>query len=121
MALKSCLCVLAAAVCLAGETRLGKPLELKETVSIQALMTQPENYAGRLVQVKGKVSAVCQKMGCWMQLAGDGGYSVRIKVKDGEIVFPKEAVGRMAIAEGTFVKTAEAGYQIRGAGAVLLD
>ena len=109
------------AVCLVGETKLGKPLELKETVSIQALMAQPENYVGKPVQVKGKVSAVCRKMGCWMQLAGDGEYSVRIKVKDGEIVFPKEAVGRMAVAEGTFVKSGDAGYQIRGSGAVLLD
>lgn len=120
MVLRLFLCLVTVTMWLGGETKLGKPLELRETVSIRALVTEPDKYAGKTVQVKGKVSAVCQKMGCWMQLTGEGDHSLRVKVKDGEIVFPKEAVGRTAIAEGTFVKAAD-GYQIRGSGAVLLD
>jgi hypothetical protein len=29
---------------------------------------------------------------------------VKIKVKDGEIVFPKDSIGKTAVAEGKFVK-----------------
>jgi len=44
-------------------------------------------------------------MGCWMDLVGDGGQKIRIKVNDGEIVFPKDASGKTAVAEGRFTKT----------------
>ena len=76
--------------------------------------------------------------------------AIRIKVNDGDIVFPKEAVGKTAIAEGKFtkieltkeqaqarakheaeernqpfhpesVKAAATLYQVQGSGAVLLD
>lgn len=90
---------------MAGEVKLGKPLQLKETTPIATLSADPAAYVGKSVQVKGKVVETCQKMGCWMNLADpDGGKLVRIKVKDGEIVFPKTAVGKMALAEGSFAK-----------------
>ena len=45
-------------------------------------------------------------MGCWMALAEPGKQaSLRVKVADGEIVFPKESVGKMAIAEGKLTKS----------------
>jgi hypothetical protein len=44
-------------------------------------------------------------MGCWMELVDPAsGKGVRIKVNEGEIVFPKEAVGKTAIAEGKFAR-----------------
>jgi hypothetical protein len=89
---------------LAAATQLGKPLTLKQPMSIAQLMTSPDNWVGKTVQVKGKVSEVCQMAGCWMQLVDQEGKAVRIKVKDGEIVFPKEAIGKMALAEGKFAK-----------------
>jgi hypothetical protein len=40
-----------------------------------------------------------------MQLAdAASGKGIRIKVNDGEIVFPKDAIGKMAIAEGKLSK-----------------
>ena len=69
-------------------------------------MGKPLKFVGRTVQVKGKVTEVCQMMGCWMMLTDTAtGAAVRIKVKDGEIVFPKESVGKTAVAEGTFTET----------------
>lgn len=57
------------------------------------------------MQVKGRVGEVCEKAGCWMILVDPSTNGrVRIKVADGEIVFPREAVGRMAVAEGRFVR-----------------
>lgn len=97
--------VLAAGLLLGGATPLGKPLTLKKPMAISKLMQSPDAYVGKVVQVRGKVTGVCEKAGCWMQLVEPAsGASVRIKVKDGEIVFPQEAIGKMAVAEGTFAK-----------------
>jgi hypothetical protein len=88
----------------AAEVKLGKPLTLKQPTPIAALASQPEKYVGKTVQAKGKITEVCQAMGCWMSLTDDAGKLVRIKVTDGEIVFPKDAAGKTAIAEGKFAK-----------------
>ncbi|HYP08815.1 MAG TPA: DUF4920 domain-containing protein [Bryobacteraceae bacterium] len=89
----------------AAETKLGQPLTLKEAMPVGDLMTDPAAHVGKVVQVSGKVTETCQMMGCWMSLTdAKSNRRVRIKVKDGEMVFPKSAVGKMAIAEGTLVK-----------------
>lgn len=136
---------------MAGEMKLGAPLALKKQTAISALESKPATFVDKQVQVKGKVVEVCEKAGCWMNLVDPKtNAKVRIKVKDGEIVFPKEAIGKMAVAEGTFVKidltkdqliaqlkheaeenhkkfdpaTVTEGktiYQIKGAGAVVLE
>ena len=98
----SCL-LLAATVCLA-EVKLGKPLTLKEPISVEALLAAPDSYVGKTVQVKGKVTEVCQMMGCWMIISDGASKMVRIKVNDGDIVFPKDAPGKQAIAEGKLSK-----------------
>ncbi|MEJ5368454.1 MAG: DUF4920 domain-containing protein [Bryobacteraceae bacterium] len=95
---------LAGTVCLMGGP-LGKPLQLKTRTPIASLEKSPGEYVGKTVQVRGRITEVCEKMGCWMNLVDpETNARVRIKVKDGEIVFPKEAVGKMAVAEGKFVK-----------------
>ena len=140
-----------AAIGASGETRLGKPLALKETTPIETVLSSPALFAGKQVQVKGKITEVCQMAGCWMALKDtQSGKSIRIKVNDGEIVFPGESVGKTAIAEGAFtkielsrdqavaqakheaeergrkfdpskVKSGVTIYQIHGTGAVVLD
>ena len=64
-----------------------------------------DDYVGKTVQVQGKITSVCQMMGCWMELTNDAGQHVRIKVEDGVIVFPKDAAGKVALAEGKFTRT----------------
>ncbi len=97
--------LLASALCFAAGNPLGKPLMLKKQTPISKVSAKPADYVGKTIQVKGKITEVCEKMGCWMMLVDPGSKaSVKIKVKDGEIVFPKEAVGKMAVAEGTFAK-----------------
>lgn len=97
--------LLAAALGFAASNPLGKPLTLKTRISIAELNAKAADYVGKTVQVKGKVSEVCQSMGCWMVLVDPATKaSVKIKVKDGEIVFPKDSIGKMAVAEGTLAK-----------------
>lgn len=97
--------LLAAAVLSAAAVKLGAPLTLNSQVAITELSSKPADYVGKTVQVKSKVTEVCEKMGCWMMLVDPATQAkVRIKVKDGEIVFPKDSIGKMAVAEGKFVK-----------------
>lgn len=123
-------CLLAAAaLLLAADSKLGKPLTLKSPVAVDTVLASPAKYLNKTVQVKGKIASVCQEMGCWMELAGDSGKTLRIKVEDGVIVFPKDGAGRTAIAEGKLVKIDSAAaaaepspaYQIAGTGAIILE
>jgi hypothetical protein len=144
---------LAVGVLAAAEIRLGKPITVKDPAPIATLLATllatPADYVGKSVQVKGKIAEVCQMMGCWIDLVDDQGHKIRIKVNDGEIEFPKNAAGKVAVAEGRFDKieltekeaaaraeeeATERGrkldpkikgpvtiYQIQGAGAVIFD
>jgi hypothetical protein len=97
--------LLASALCFAAGNPLGKPLTLKKQTSIADISAKPADYVGKTVQVKGKITEVCEQAGCWMKMVDPATKaSVKIKVKDGEIVFPTEAIGKMAVAEGKFAK-----------------
>jgi hypothetical protein len=97
---------IASANAAAGEgTPYGEPLSGVEKTEIPTLVAQPDDYVGKTVCVEGVVTAVCEKRGCWMTLTpDDASTEVRIKVDDGVIVFPLEAKGRRAVAEGVFTK-----------------
>jgi Domain of unknown function (DUF4920) len=100
-----CVAILSvAAVAFAGEQKLGKPLEQTESISLAKLFADPAPLVGKTVQVKAKITEVCQMMGCWMNLTDDQGHLLRIKVEDGDIVFPKDSIGKTAIAEGKLEK-----------------
>lgn len=92
-----------AALLSAGEIKVGQPLTISQPTPLETIYSTPGKFTGKLVQVKGRVTEVCQMMGCWMALV-DGDRSIRIKVADGEIVFPKDAPGKIARAEGRLEK-----------------
>lgn len=77
----------------------GKAPAATETTTIARLLADPQAFAGKTVKVEGKVLDVCPKMGCWMELGATGG-TVRIQVEDGVLVFPVDAKGKPAVAEG---------------------
>ena len=97
--------LLACATLAAADKQLGKPFTVKTVTPLAEIAAQPERYVGKVVRVEGKVTEVCQMMGCWMSLVDPSGqHNLRVKVNDGEIVFPKEAVGKIAQAEGKLTK-----------------
>jgi hypothetical protein len=101
--MRTCVLLLLSVAALFGAEKFGKGLTLKETTPLETILSSPDNFVGKTVQVKGKVTEVCQMMGCWLQVQ-DGDKMVRFKVKDGEIMFPKNAAGRTVVAEGTLKK-----------------
>lgn len=85
----------------AKELTFGEPVNAKETMKISKLLASPQDYLDKKVTVAGTIVGVCQKRGCWMNLASDARFEkLRIKVRDGDMVFPMSAKGRQALATG---------------------
>ena len=89
----------------AQSEKYGRDLTLKEKTEISKILSAPEEFVGKTVLVEGEVLDVCQMAGCWMELKSDAkDQKIKIKVKDGDIVFPVEAKGKNAVVEGTVYK-----------------
>ena len=81
----------------------GAGVSAPDTMLVSVLLADPEAYIGKTVRVKGPAVGVCAHRGCWINIASDTeGETVRVKVKDGVIVFPAEIVGDMVVAEGVW-------------------
>jgi len=79
----------------------GAGIKLAESTSIDTILASPKDWNGKTVRVEGMITDVCPKRGCWMELAGSApGQKLRFKVTDGEMVFPMDAKGQRATAEG---------------------
>jgi len=85
--------------------KYGREISLTEKTDISKIIASPEDYVDKTVLVEGEVLDVCQMAGCWMELKSDAeNQKIKIKVKDGDIVFPVDAKGKKALVEGTVYK-----------------
>jgi len=86
----------------ASGLKFGKKLALKETTKISTLLSNPADHLNKPVRVEGIIVGVCESQGCWMELASDKEFQkLKIKVNDGDMVFPLTAKGKTAVVEGT--------------------
>ena len=85
----------------AKEITFGETVDAKNTMKISTLLASPNDYLDKKITVAGTIIGVCQKRGCWMSLASDAKFEkLRLKVRDGDMVFPMTAKGRKALATG---------------------
>lgn len=85
----------------ADGTKYGKDIVTKEKTKVSDILVSPDKYEGKTVLIEGTIVNVCEKRGCWIELASDKEFeTIRVKVEDGEIVFPMEAKGKKALVEG---------------------
>ena len=92
---------------LEGTFAKGNKVPAENAVAVKDLLAAPEKHAGKAVVVEGAVRQVCQKMGCWVELAESKdakGPGVRVMFKG--FVVPKDSAGASARLLGT-VKIAE--------------
>jgi hypothetical protein len=86
-------------------TVYGERPTLSDTTLVSTILTDPESFVGQRVLVAGTVVEVCEKRGCWLQLASDREFeTMRVKVEDGVIIFPMTARGHQAVVEGVVEK-----------------
>ena len=72
---------------------------------VDELLLSASESLGKKLLVNGIITEVCPMRGCWLQVKDYNSDSdIRIKVTDGEIVFPLSAKGKNVIAEGIFTK-----------------
>ena len=90
---------------------MGSKITLTEKTKISDILADPESYLDEVVLIEGEVLDVCPAMGCWMELKSDSQAEgseitekIKVKVKDGEIIFPIEAIGQNALVEGKVYK-----------------
>mgnify|MGYP000884992231 CR=1 FL=1 len=67
------------------------------TDSLKAMMGDKTEMECKLT---GKVDAVCQKKGCWMELKNTDGSTMRVTFKNYGFFMPKDCSGRTAIIDG---------------------
>ena len=72
-------------------------------VSLADIATNPARYANRTVATSGKVTAVCQEMGCWMEIRDEAGQA-HVRMHGHSFFIPKTASGHVARVEATVVK-----------------
>ncbi|MDR3668537.1 MAG: DUF4920 domain-containing protein [Ignavibacteriaceae bacterium] len=89
----------------AGQKEYGKKITLKDKTKISVILNNPDKFLNKKVLVEGTILAVCDKRGCWMEISSDKeAQKIKIKVKDGEIVFPMTGIGKKALVEGEVQK-----------------
>ncbi|HLL75022.1 MAG TPA: DUF4920 domain-containing protein [Pyrinomonadaceae bacterium] len=76
-------------------------------VKLADVLKEPAKFADRSVVVEGVVERVCQKQGCWLELAPEkGARGVRVAMKEHAFFVPFNSAGLRARAQGIFeVKT----------------
>jgi hypothetical protein len=101
--LKSILVMLAATVLFTVQaaTLFGTAVNKTAVVPVTELLQQPQAYLDKVVTISGTIDSVCSKQGCWMKFVTDADIPFRIKVRDGDMVFPLTAKGKIAYATGT--------------------
>ena len=81
--------------------KFGKPITLNNVTSISQILGTPLEFLGDTVLVNGTITDVCKKRGCWIEITGDSSLqSIKVKVKDGEIVFPLSSKNSNATVQG---------------------
>ncbi|MCG7534224.1 DUF4920 domain-containing protein [Pseudoalteromonas sp. OOF1S-7] len=87
---------------LAQPMEFGGGADKTNVIDASTLLAKADQYHQTQVTVKGVVTKVCKKRGCWMTLDVEKGEQITVKVRDGDMVFPMSAVGKTALATGQF-------------------
>ena len=88
---------------IAGIEHFGPDFTIETSIPAGTVLANPEEYVGQTVRVTGKVSDVCQKMGCWMVIT-DADQHMRITTKDHKFFVAKDGAGAECDLEGTVIK-----------------
>ena len=83
----------------------GQVIDLQESKSLSELIDNSKKYLNTDVLISGVIVDVCPMRGCWINVKGaNSDLDIRVKVTDGEIVFPLSSKGSQVDAQGIFSK-----------------
>jgi hypothetical protein len=88
----------------------GAPINASiEKVDLDELLKNSAKYADRTVRTEGKVSAVCQGKGCWLELADEHGQA-HVKLGNHKFFVPRSSSGKRAIVEARVLPAVDTGH-----------
>jgi hypothetical protein len=82
-----------------SEKKFGAGITEKTVTPLDELMKEPSKFSAKTVRTEGVVSAVCQEMGCWMEIKDTAGQA-HIKMAGHSFFIPKAASGHRAVIQG---------------------
>ena len=78
----------------------GDSISITDAIPSADLLKKLEGKDSMYLTVKGKITEVCKKKGCWMMMSIGAGKQMRVTFKDYAFFVPKDAANRMAFIEG---------------------
>jgi hypothetical protein len=87
-----------------GTLALGERIT-SPVVPLADVAKDPAHFQDHVFATSGKITAVCQEMGCWMQLEDASG-SAHVRMHGHTFFVPKTSPGHIARVQGTLVKPA---------------
>ncbi len=75
-------------------------LPLKGAVAAEQLSIMMKGKDSMKVKLTGTIEAVCQKKGCWMDMAIGNNQTMKVRFKDYAFFVPKDASGKTVFIEG---------------------
>lgn len=83
--------------------KLGAPITLTHTTQLAEIAKNPHAWENKLVATSGTVTAICQSMGCWMEIKDDQS-EAHIKMAGHSFFIPKSASGHKARVQAKVIK-----------------
>jgi len=81
------------------QKKFGETITEKSSTALDSMLKEPTKCAAQTVRTEGVVSAVCQEMGCWMEITDEAG-NAHIKMAGHSFFIPKQANGHRAVVQG---------------------
>ena len=90
----------------ASANKVGEPISATApVVALADVMKNPDAYKGKSFVTSGTVTAVCQEMGCWMEIKDDAG-EAHVKMAGEKFYMPKTSTGHKVRVAGTLAEVA---------------
>jgi Domain of unknown function (DUF4920) len=88
-----------------AQKKFGSAITESSNTTLSSLVSEPSRFSAKTVRTEGVVSAVCQAMGCWMEIVDNSGQA-HIKMAGHSFFIPKEASGHHAVVQGKLLAAA---------------
>lgn len=82
------------------QSQFGTAFTVVDAMPVGTVIADPTTYVGQNIRVEGTIVDVCEMAGCWLTLGTESGEVLRVKVNDGDMVFPVSSRGKSAEVEG---------------------
>ena len=81
------------------QKKFGGAITERTSTPLTDLVKQPDRFTSQTVRTEGTVVAVCQSMGCWMEIGDESGQA-HVKMAGHSFLIPKVASGHRAVVQG---------------------